>query len=951
MNAAGERDPRIGTLLAGKYEIVRLLGEGGMGAVYEARHRFTQRRVAIKMLHAHTAGTKDAAARFFQEAQAPSSIRHPGIAEVLDAGTDTDGALYIAMEFLDGEDLSGVMARGPIDPLLVARVAWQILDALEAAHRHGFVHRDIKPQNIFLARDERDVARARLVDFGIARQADATSAVHLTNTGAILGTPMYMSPEQARGERVDGRSDLWSLGATMFHALTGRGPFVGANYNLLIIAIVTTAPASIDALRPDLPVALRDVIRRALEPDLANRWPDARAMATALEAIEGVLTPIEFAFARPRLTDPPRGPVTPLAATPAEALLPTLASYETPPPITPSANRSAEMIAPTREATSAGTPLAWGRDSHDAARVNAVAVPGDGTPIAANPPSRARWYIGVPALLLCAGIAGFALRSRTPPTAPVVPSVDASEVPHPIAPASLAVVAPHRPAFRWTRPRGVEAVSLEVCRDRACRDVVARTYVSGDSGTLDRDLEPGRWYWRLRGLSQGRSAERTSATWLFTVRPGSAIHATSANTIGDVDGDGIADVIIAAPRAETSLGGVLLYRSSARGIAGQPVALLGVDGANGRFGAALTTVGDVDGDGLADLVVGAPETFLRSGRAYVFAGRTGEWSASRVHLVRGIDEPESFFGAAIAALGDTNGDGFADIAIAQWGASEQAGRVLVFNGSAQGLSETPTVTLQGSNGDAEAFGASIAGAGDVNGDGFADLVVGAAAASNHAGRAYVFLGGAAGIASDAARVIEPVDAGDGAFGDSVASAGDVNGDGFADVAIAAPRANGGSGRVHVYLGSTFGLGARPVATLAPPDASADGAHFGSAIAAGDVNGDGFDDVVIGADRVASRAGAAFVYFGSAAAPPILQATPNATLRAGDDAGGAARFGASVSVVGDLDADGHGEIVVGAPDAHAGAGAAYVFGGTTLATPTELTAPRWPDARFGDAIAR
>ena len=274
---------RCGTVIAGKYVLTRRIGTGGMGAVYEARHKVTGKLVAVKVMHAHLAESAQNAARFVREAQAASSIGHPAIVDVLDAGTDQDGTLYIVLELLHGESLADVMERGGLYTSEIARYGVELLDALSAAHTGGFVHRDIKPENIFLVKDDAGVAHVKVLDFGISKRIEETDR-SLTVTGAILGTPHYMSPEQARGHHVDARSDLWAVGALLYHALTGVPPFDGENYNVVMVGILTEPVRSIAAHRPDLPAALVDVIARALVKDRRQRWQTAAAMRDALVA-------------------------------------------------------------------------------------------------------------------------------------------------------------------------------------------------------------------------------------------------------------------------------------------------------------------------------------------------------------------------------------------------------------------------------------------------------------------------------------------------------------------------------------------------------------------------------------------------------------------------------------------------------------------------------------------
>lgn len=265
---------RVGTRFADRYHIEREIGRGGMGTVYEARQVFMDTRVALKILHAQELDAR-AGARFLREARATAKLGHPSIVEILDAGV-YDGTPYLAFERLDGEDLGAALERRAIDADRLIAIVLEVLDALAAAHAEGFVHRDIKPENVFLVAD----GTVRLLDFGIARAATVDETV--TGTGAVLGTPLYMSPEQARGKKAGPASDIYSLGALMFHALSGAPPFVADNYNLLVVEIITKrAPALADA-RGDLPAELTAIVDRALEPEEAARWPSATAMADAL---------------------------------------------------------------------------------------------------------------------------------------------------------------------------------------------------------------------------------------------------------------------------------------------------------------------------------------------------------------------------------------------------------------------------------------------------------------------------------------------------------------------------------------------------------------------------------------------------------------------------------------------------------------------------------------------
>ncbi len=291
MSAEGNDLDLEGTLppdavIGGKYQVVRLLGSGGMGAVYEARNSWTGRRVAVKMLHAQFARKPEIVRRFLREAKAATAISHPNIVDVLDMGEDpAQGGLFIVQEFLEGLDLARRMQQVPALTMResLALLA-PVMSALVAAHRLGIVHRDIKPENIFLTTGPRGVTAPKLIDFGISKVLDGPSADRSrTQTGVAIGTPQYMSPEQARGRSdVDGRSDVWSMGVLLYELVAGRLPFDAPNYNLLIVAILTTPAPRIEEVAPGVPRQLAAVIHRALEPDLAQRYASMSEFLSAV---------------------------------------------------------------------------------------------------------------------------------------------------------------------------------------------------------------------------------------------------------------------------------------------------------------------------------------------------------------------------------------------------------------------------------------------------------------------------------------------------------------------------------------------------------------------------------------------------------------------------------------------------------------------------------------------
>jgi serine/threonine-protein kinase len=214
----------------GQYRIKNLIGTGGMGVVYEAEHTLLGRPAAVKVLLPQYSQNQSIVARFFNEAKAATAIRHPGIIEIFDFGWHTDGAAYIVMEYLDGETLGARRKKGPMSWQAVLAVTRQIAGALAAAHNKGIVHRDLKPDNVFIVHDPEVPGgeRIKLLDFGIAKLAGEQTGEHKTRTGAVIGTPTYMSPEQCRGVAIDNRADLYSLGVIMFRLIAGRAPFVGA---------------------------------------------------------------------------------------------------------------------------------------------------------------------------------------------------------------------------------------------------------------------------------------------------------------------------------------------------------------------------------------------------------------------------------------------------------------------------------------------------------------------------------------------------------------------------------------------------------------------------------------------------------------------------------------------------------------------------------------------------
>jgi len=239
---------QAGQIIEGKYRIVRLLGEGGMGAVYEGENVRIHRRVAIKVLHSAVASNVDAVQRFEREAQAAGRIGSDHIVEVIDLGNLPDGDRFMVMEYLDGESFSQrIQGRGRLSPAEASGIMIQLLEGLAAAHGAGIFHRDLKPDNVYLLRSKKGQGDfVKILDFGISKfnKLNKDSGMSMTRTGAVMGTPYYMSPEQAKGSKdMDHRSDLYSAGVMLYEAITGQVPFNAETFNELIFKIVLETPA------------------------------------------------------------------------------------------------------------------------------------------------------------------------------------------------------------------------------------------------------------------------------------------------------------------------------------------------------------------------------------------------------------------------------------------------------------------------------------------------------------------------------------------------------------------------------------------------------------------------------------------------------------------------------------------------------------------------------------
>ena len=274
----------VGQVYGEKYRIVRLLGQGSMGAVYEGENVRIRRKVAIKTLHPGMAEKGDTLQRFEREAQAAGRIGSKHIVEVLDMGDLPDGSRYMVMEHLEGITLQQLIkSSGRVRPLEASAILQQLLEGLGAAHTAGIIHRDLKPANVFLVRQAGRADFVKILDFGVSKFSVLSEEMSMTRTGAVLGTPYYMSPEQAKGARgTDARSDLYAVGVILYECITGQVPFSAETFNELLFRIVLESPPPAESFVPDLSPELAAILRRAMAREPTERYQTAQELKQAL---------------------------------------------------------------------------------------------------------------------------------------------------------------------------------------------------------------------------------------------------------------------------------------------------------------------------------------------------------------------------------------------------------------------------------------------------------------------------------------------------------------------------------------------------------------------------------------------------------------------------------------------------------------------------------------------
>ncbi len=526
--------------------------------------------------------------------------------------------------------------------------------------------------------------------------------------------------------------------------------------------------------------------------------------------------------------------------------------------------------------------------------------------------------------------------------------------PRPLWPPSASNVTSRRPRFRWEPAPTFEGARLEVCRDRACARVEQSLDLTGAETSLPTDLEPGVHFWRLFGRDGATVSSVASPVWEFFVGRRSAANIAAWGAVPDFNGDGLGDVAVGAYRVREFTGRAHVYLGRASGLPATPDVSLdpSVRASTPAFGTSVASVGDVNGDGFADLAVSAPGLSSYLGVVYIYFGSpSGPSTRADLILRDPVTMPGSRMGKVVAGLGDVNGDGYADLAAS---GETLSGSVYVFLGGPRGPAASPSMTLNALA--YGGFGASIAGAGDVNCDGYGDMAIGEPRATRFGtatatGVAYLFFGGPSGFERVPGVTLLGADEATSAFGESVAGVGDLDGDGCTELAVGNERNGILRGLAHVFH---FGPGVTAVRREVRLEPPARASAFGHAFDAGDLDGDGYDDLVVTAHGTSLGAsgtvGRAYVYPGGTSGVPEV---PSFVLA--PPTGTSGSFGAALSVAGDLDGDGFRDVVVTDPFVNGYAGRAFVFrgadGGPAISAAPELPPPDGAAGQFGWSIAR
>jgi hypothetical protein len=506
------------------------------------------------------------------------------------------------------------------------------------------------------------------------------------------------------------------------------------------------------------------------------------------------------------------------------------------------------------------------------------------------------------------------------------PAGPVGSAPRPVAPLSTSTVTTRTPTLRWTLAAGTDGAIVDLCHDRACSRVLDSFSALGTSAKVPTSLPPGVVFWRLRGTAHGGPGG-FSPTWQFTVgRRSAPVDASWGSTL-DVNGDGLADVVVGADAANDYAGAAYLYMGGASGL-GTPPHVLPLPPKASNFGGVVGSAGDVDGDGFGDLLIAGGT----AGAAYVYLGGPSGISMTP-QTIAGPSEDGFLFGSSAASAGDVDGDGYGDLIVGAYSHDSYSGAAYLYRGGPGGLTGKPLVLLDpDTTPEDDEFGSTVASAGDVNGDGYGDLAVNSFIGSpNMSGPVYVYLGGPSGPSTAPSYRLGVT-----SFHVSVA---DTNGDGYADVLAS----DDGGHAIDVFFGGPSGPAAPPP-VLNVGGLPMTGSYGASVAGAGDVDGDGFEDVLAGG----YTGNVAFLFRGGASGP---DATPLTLADAGSSPNDT--FGLAVAGASDVDGDGFDDVLVGAPGMTLQVGRAYLFFGSPSGPRTPPTVVQDPANGqldlFGDAL--
>lgn len=279
-----EADKVLGAVLDGKYEVERLIGKGGMGNVYEAKHLHMGLPVAVKILHSHLVTDSTAVERFRREARSARTVNHPNAISIMDFGVTPDNVLYLVMELINGISLHDLLKKELVlDSVRAVKLMKQVCLAVDAAHQKSIVHRDLKPDNILILDHGTPTEKVKVIDFSIAKMRQTENNVNLTSAGVVVGTPHYISPEQAQGFELDHRSDIYSMGIILYQCLTGQAPFNGKTSAMLLMQHIQAKPKPPREIKPDIPPQLEATVLKALSKSANDRQQTAAELAEEME--------------------------------------------------------------------------------------------------------------------------------------------------------------------------------------------------------------------------------------------------------------------------------------------------------------------------------------------------------------------------------------------------------------------------------------------------------------------------------------------------------------------------------------------------------------------------------------------------------------------------------------------------------------------------------------------